>query len=55
MSKKNLVVIFGGRSSEHEVSCISVLAIAGAVDLDKYNMYLIGITKEGKWLQANII
>ena len=55
MSKKNLVVIFGGRSSEHEVSCISVLAIAGAVDLDKYNMYLIGITKEGKWLQANNI
>ncbi len=50
MSKKNLAVIFGGRSSEHEVSCMSVVTIAKAVDLNKYNMYLIGITKEGKWL-----
>lgn len=55
MSKKNLAVIFGGRSSEHEVSCISVLAIAGAVDKEKYNMHLIGITKEGNWLLADSI
>lgn len=55
MSKKNLAVIFGGRSSEHEVSCISVLAIAGAVNKDKYNMYLIGITKEGNWLKVKDI
>lgn len=52
MSKKNLAVIFGGRSSEHEVSCISVLTVAKAVDLKKYNLYLIGITKEGSWLLA---
>lgn len=55
MSKKNIAVIFGGRSSEHEVSCISVLAIAGAVNKDKYNMHLIGITKEGNWLLADSI
>ena len=55
MSKKNLAVIFGGRSSEHEVSCISVQTIAKAVNLDKYNMYLIGITKEGEWLQASSV
>lgn len=52
MSKKNLAVIFGGRSSEHEVSCVSVVTIAKAVNTDKYNIYLIGITKEGHWLQA---
>ncbi|MGN0151674.1 MAG: D-alanine--D-alanine ligase family protein [Wujia sp.] len=52
MSKKNLAVIFGGRSSEHEVSCVSVVTIAKAVDTSKYNLYLIGITKEGRWLQA---
>lgn len=55
MSKKNIAVIFGGRSSEHEVSCISVLAIAEGVNKDKYNMYLIGITKEGNWLLAKDI
>ena len=47
--KKNLAVIFGGRSSEHEVSCVSVVTIAKAVDLEKYNMFLIGITKDGEW------
>ncbi|MBE5944445.1 MAG: D-alanine--D-alanine ligase [Lachnospiraceae bacterium] len=55
MAKKNLAIIFGGRSSEHEVSCISVLAIAGAINKDKYNTYLIGITQEGTWLLAEDI
>ena len=54
-SKENLVVIFGGRSSEHEVSCISVQTVAKAVDTEKYNMTLVGITKEGKWLRADNI
>lgn len=49
MSKKNLAIIFGGRSSEHDVSCVSVVTIAKAVAQDKYNIYLIGITKEGNW------
>lgn len=49
MSKRNLAIIFGGRSSEHEVSCVSVVTIAKAVAQDKYNLYLIGITKEGNW------
>lgn len=55
MTKKNLAVIFGGRSSEHEVSCISVVTIAKAVNKDKYNLHLIGITKEGKWLKTESI
>ena len=46
MAKENLVVIFGGRSSEHEVSCISVQTVAKGVDLEKYNMTLVGITKD---------
>lgn len=55
MSKKNLAIIFGGRSSEHEVSCISVTTIAKAVNTEKYNIYLIGITTEGHWLKAGNI
>lgn len=55
MAKKNLVVIFGGRSSEHEVSCISVQTVARAVDLEKYEMILVGITKDGRWLKADSI
>lgn len=52
MSKKNLAIIFGGRSSEHSVSCISVQTIIKAVNQDKYNLYLVGITEEGKWLKV---
>ncbi|MBQ8166484.1 MAG: D-alanine--D-alanine ligase [Lachnospiraceae bacterium] len=52
MSKKNLAIIFGGRSSEHSVSCISVQTIIKAVNQEKYNLYLVGITEEGKWLKV---
>lgn len=55
MSKKNVAVVFGGRSSEHEVSCISVVTVAKAIDDTEYNTYLIGITKEGEWLLVDSI
>ena len=55
MAKENLVVIFGGRSSEHEVSCISVQTVAKAVDPERYNMTLVGITKDGRWLRVDNI
>lgn len=55
MSKKNLAIIFGGRSSEHEVSCISVQTIIKAVNLDKYQLHLVGITEEGKWIKVKDI
>lgn len=52
---KNLAIIFGGRSSEHEVSCVSVQTIIKNVDASLYNIYLIGITKEGQWLLVDDI
>lgn len=52
MSKKNIAVIFGGQSSEHEVSCISVVTIAGAIRREQYDITYIGITKEGHWLHT---
>jgi D-alanine-D-alanine ligase len=53
MSKKiNLGVIFGGRSAEHEVSLMSAKSIVAAVDKEKYNVHLIGITHTGQWLYA---
>lgn len=55
MEKKNLVVLFGGQSSEHEVSCISVVTVIENVDIEKYDMTFVGITKEGKWLKADSV
>ena len=48
--KKTIAVIMGGRSSEHEVSLVSATTIANNIDQDKYDILLIGITKEGEWL-----
>lgn len=50
---KNLVVLFGGQSSEHDVSCVSATTIIKNIDKSEYNVYLIGITKDGRWLLAN--
>lgn len=43
-------LIFGGRSGEHEVSLMSARSVLKAIDKDKYDVTLIGITKEGKWI-----
>lgn len=48
--KKSIVVIFGGQSSEHEVSCMSAANIIDGLDREKYTVHIIGITKEGHWL-----
>ena len=53
--KKKVVVLFGGQSSEHDVSCISGATVAEAVDKDQYEGYLLGITKEGKWLLVDSV
>jgi D-alanine-D-alanine ligase len=48
--KIRLGLIFGGRSAEHEVSLMSARSVLKAIDNDKYEVTLIGITREGKWV-----
>lgn len=50
MQKMNVVVLFGGQSSEHEISRKSAKTVLAHIDSDKYNVYPVGITKEGQWL-----
>ncbi|MBQ7242030.1 MAG: D-alanine--D-alanine ligase [Firmicutes bacterium] len=50
MDKKNIAVLFGGQSSEHEVSLVSASTIISNINKEKYNVIPIGITKKGKWL-----
>lgn len=47
--KKNLCVIFGGESPEHDISQKSVTSVLNNLDKEKYNIYTIGITRDGKW------
>lgn len=44
-----VAVIYGGRSSEHSVSCVSAGAIMSHLDTEHYQIIPIGITKEGAW------
>ena len=48
--KLSLAVIFGGVSSEHEVSRMSATSILENLSPEKYDVHMVGITKEGKWL-----
>ena len=52
MEKKNIAVIFGGCSTEHEVSCMSAVNVISNIDRDKWNIIPIGITKDGQWLNT---
>ena len=49
LNKKNIAVVFGGASSEHAVSCISAKSVIENINRTKYNVYMLGITREGKW------
>lgn len=49
MKKLNLAVIFGGKSAEHEVSIISARNIIKAIDKSKYDIVLVGISRDGEW------
>ena len=50
MSKITVAIICGGRSSEHEISCLSAGGVLAGLDTTKFDAVLIGITKEGNWV-----
>ena len=45
-----VAILFGGRSSEHSVSCVTAAGVLGAIDKDKYDVVPIGIAKDGQWV-----
>ncbi len=47
--KRRVAVLFGGRSAEHEISCISARSVIGALDPELNEIVSVGITKEGRW------
>jgi D-alanine-D-alanine ligase len=48
----NLIVLFGGRSAEHDVSRVTAAHVLQAVDRERYAVRAVGITREGDWLLA---
>lgn len=49
--KKKVAVLFGGQSTEHEVSRASATSVLKNIDQTKYDIYPIGITKDGLWFE----
>jgi D-alanine-D-alanine ligase len=45
-----VAVVFGGRSSEHGVSCLTAGEVIRAIDPDRYEVVPVGITREGRWV-----
>ncbi len=52
MSRTRVAVLFGGRSTEHAISCVSAGSVLAALDRDRYDVVAVGITPEGRWVLA---
>ena len=48
--KIRVAVVFGGRSTEHAISCASAGLVLSAIDPDRYDVLPIGITTDGRWV-----
>lgn len=51
-TRTRLVVLFGGRSAEHDISCVSACHVVGALDPDRYEVVPVGIARDGRWVDA---
>jgi D-alanine-D-alanine ligase len=48
--KPRVAVVFGGRSSEHAISCVTAGSVLAAIDRDRYDVVPIGIATDGRWV-----
>jgi D-alanine-D-alanine ligase len=50
--KPRVAVVFGGRSGEHAISCVTASSVLAAIDRSVYDVVPIGITRAGRWVLA---
>lgn len=50
MDKLRVVLLFGGRSSEHSISCATAAGVLGAIDRDRYELIPVGVTRDGAFV-----
>ncbi len=48
--KPRIAVVFGGRSSEHAISCVTAGSVLAAMDPERYDVLPVGITADGRWV-----
>jgi D-alanine-D-alanine ligase len=47
---RRVLILYGGRSSEHGVSCLSARSVLDVIDRDRYEVFPVGITRDGRWV-----
>ena len=52
-AKVRVAVVFGGRSAEHAISCVSAGSVIAALDPDRYEVVKVGIAPDGRWVLAD--
>lgn len=52
-ARRRVLLLFGGRSAEHDVSCVTAVAVARALDPEEYEIVPVAITTDGRWLLAD--
>ena len=53
MARRRVLLLFGGRSAEHDVSRATAVAVARALDPERYEIVPVAITTDGEWLLAD--
>ncbi|MCC5948052.1 MAG: D-alanine--D-alanine ligase [Nitriliruptoraceae bacterium] len=48
-----VLLLYGGRSAEHEISCLSARSVLEVIDRDRYEVVTVGITREGRWVRTD--
>ena len=48
--KPRVAVVFGGRSSEHGISCVTAGSVLAAIDRERYDVVPVGIATDGRWV-----
>ncbi len=52
-ARRRVLLLFGGRSAEHDVSRVTAVAVARALDPEKYEIVPVAITTDGRWAVAD--
>lgn len=50
ITRTRVLVLFGGRSSEHEISCATAAGVLSAIDRERFDVLPVGITRSGQWV-----
>ena len=51
--RTTVALLFGGRSGEHGISCVTAGGILAAIDRERFEVIAVGITREGRWTQVS--